>query len=125
MFELRIKTHFSAAHRLPGYEGSCADVHGHNWEVEVFVRGDRLNGIGMLIDFRQLRRQVGECLRRLDHSDLNELPEFASDPPTSEHIARYLFLALADRINDERCRIYRVTVWETHGAAASFFAEET
>ncbi len=121
MFELSVKTHFSAAHRLPGYQGSCSNAHGHNWDVEVCVRGEQLDRLGMLIDFRQLRKQVTETLQPFDHSDLNTLPEFSVTPPTSEHIARYLFEALSAQLDSPSCRVHRVTVWETHGAAASFF----
>lgn len=122
MFELSIKTHFSAAHRLPMYPGCCANAHGHNWDVEVCVRGDRLDDQGMLIDFRQLRRYVADTLEPLDHCDLNTLPEFATTPPTSENIARYVFERVSEKLITTACRAHRVTVWETHGAAASYQA---
>ena len=120
MYELSVKTHFSAAHRLPGYAGSCANAHGHNWEVDVCIRGPRLDAAGMRMDFRQLRRHVADALDHLDHTDLNTLPEFAATPPTSEHIARHLFETLTAQINQAGCRVHRVTVWETPHAAASY-----
>ena len=51
MYEVSIVTQFSAAHHLPGYPGACASPHGHNWEVEVFVRGPKLDRTGILADF--------------------------------------------------------------------------
>lgn len=122
MFEISIRTHFSAAHRLPGYAGNCANLHGHNWTVEVFVRGPRLDEAGMLIDFREVRRRVADQIRNLDHAELNTLPEFKDSAPTSENIARLLYRTLAADIDNERHAIHRVTVWETQDSAASFIA---
>ncbi len=122
MFEISIKTHFSAAHRLPGYAGNCANLHGHNWTVEVFLRGRQLDEAGMLIDFRELRRRVADQIRDLDHRELNTLPQFRNLPPTSENIARGLCQALAADIDNERHYVHRITVWETQDSAASFIA---
>ena len=49
MFEVSVRAHFSAAHHLPGYPGTCASAHGHNWEVEVFVRGEELDDDTLLL----------------------------------------------------------------------------
>ena len=62
MFELSVKGRFSAAHRLRDYEGACAAIHGHNWDVEVFIRGEALDERGMLVDFRELRSRMREAL---------------------------------------------------------------
>ncbi len=56
VYELYVKTHFSAAHSLKGYPGDCARVHGHNWIIEVFVRCTKLNEIGIGIDFRDIKQ---------------------------------------------------------------------
>ena len=122
MFEIRVTSHFSAAHQLPGYPGNCARIHGHNWNIEVYVRGKTLDGTGMLIDFRALRRVVAEQVEPLDHTDLNTVPAFRDTPPTSENIAAYLYRALAEKIDNPRHQVHRVTVWETQGAAASYIA---
>ena len=56
MYRLKIIDSFSAAHQLLGYAGNCESLHGHNWKVEVQVRGEQLNDIGILIDFKELKR---------------------------------------------------------------------
>ena len=43
MFEVKIETHFSSAHHLLNYKGACENQHGHNWKVEVYVRGEELD----------------------------------------------------------------------------------
>lgn len=123
MFEISVRARFSAAHHLAGYAGTCAVHHGHNWDVEVFIRGDDLNGIGMLVDFRDLKRHVREVLEQLDHKDLNLVEAFRSANPTSEHIARFLYLALAARLSSSRGAVHRVCVHETPETTATYWEE--
>ena len=65
VFEVYVKSHFSAAHSLEGYQGDCAHIHGHNWMVEVFVRCQELDEIGIGIDFRDIKQAVKEVLQGL------------------------------------------------------------
>ncbi|MEI6157091.1 MAG: 6-carboxytetrahydropterin synthase, partial [Atribacterota bacterium] len=73
----------------------CANLHGHNWDVEIFVRGSRLNALGMLVDFRDIKAAIREVMKEIDHTDLNQLPAFLRENPTSENLARYLFNTLS------------------------------
>ena len=124
MFEVSVRTHFSSAHRLVGYPGACANPHGHNWEVDVFVRGTKLNELGILVDFRELRQALRDAVAALDHADLNTLPEFAAQNPTSENLARHLFRALGARLNSPARRVARVRVCETPGSAADYWEDD-
>ncbi len=124
MFELSVKTHFSAAHRLVGHEGDCADLHGHNWDVEIFIRGENLNDIGILMDFREVKDAVKSALSEIDHKDLNKLPAFGSNNPTSENIARFLYERLSGAVNCDTCAIHKVTVYETPGSGMSYWEEK-
>jgi 6-pyruvoyltetrahydropterin/6-carboxytetrahydropterin synthase len=123
VFEVYVKTHFSAAHSLTGYEGDCARVHGHNWIIEVFVRCKELNEIGIGIDFRDVKEGVKQVLEGLDHFNLNELPAFKAVNPTSENIARFLHRELAKKFNSNAAKVSRVKVSETPGAGASYWEE--
>ncbi len=120
MFELTVREEFSAAHQLRGYEGACEKLHGHNWKVEVTVRGERLNEIGILLDFKELRKALREVLAELDHRNLNELPAFTRENPSSENLARFIFEKLAARLASYPVKVYRVTVCETDRACASY-----
>lgn len=121
MFELKIVTQFAAAHHLRNFHGKCEQLHGHNWRVEVFVRSDRLDETGLVRDFGEIKAAVQEILNGLDHHYLNELEPFSRENPSSENIARHLFRELSRRLNDERVRISRVSVWESDTACASYF----
>jgi len=123
IYEVKIITDFSAAHNLRNFRGKCENLHGHNWKVEVVMRGERLEGGGVLIDFREIKEATREILKELDHHYLNDLPFFCEHNPSSENIARYLFERLAQRLNDENRRLYRVSAWESADACATFISE--
>lgn len=123
MFELSVKTHFSAAHHLREYPGMCASVHGHNWDVEVFVQGRKLNKLGMLMDFKMIKDAVKTVLSRLDHADLNELKAFRKVNPTSENLARHIFMELASMLDCRQYRISKVTINETPESRASYWKD--
>jgi 6-pyruvoyltetrahydropterin/6-carboxytetrahydropterin synthase len=63
MFELKIVSHFAAAHQLTMVAKKCENLHGHNWKVEVFVKGDRLNDAGVLVDFGILKGHVKAVMK--------------------------------------------------------------
>lgn len=120
MFELVVEKSFAAAHYLRNYSGPCERLHGHNYRVLVYVVGDRLNDAGMLEDFGDIKAALNAVLDRLDHYNLNDLPEFADLSPSAENIARVIGDALAAR-PFARARIHRVQVWETPMQAATYF----
>jgi 6-pyruvoyltetrahydropterin/6-carboxytetrahydropterin synthase len=121
MFEVSIKSHFSAAHHLKGYAGACAAFHGHNWEIEVFLRGCDLDDTGILVDFRDLKVAIGTVLDDIDHADLNEVEAFKEQNPTSENIARFLYGELSSKLNCDRYNITKISVHETPGTTASYW----
>lgn len=123
MFELDIVREFSAAHHLEGYPGNCAHVHGHNWTVQIFIRAEKLDEVGIAMDFKVLKKELDEVLSTLDHNDLNTLPEFQKKNPTSENLAKYIYTFLADRLNDGNVKIHKVRICESPTSGASYFEE--
>lgn len=121
MYELTVVAAFEAAHRIVEYPGKCNRLHGHNWSVEVTVAGETLNPLGMLIDFKELKGEVGAILDRLDHVYLNELEPFTKENPTAEHIARYVYRALDQRaLFAEDIKVRSVKVWESPRSAVTY-----
>ncbi|MGA6924844.1 MAG: 6-carboxytetrahydropterin synthase QueD [Desulfosarcina sp.] len=121
MFELKILSHFAAAHRLTMVAKKCENLHGHNWKVEVCVRGERLNDAGVVIDFGILKGYVKEIMERLDHKYLNELPYFQNTSPSSENLAVYIADSLQALLKESGVTIARVTTWESDDACATYF----
>ena len=93
-------------------------MHGHNWEVEVFIRGNKLNQLGMLVDFRLLKKFLQEILAGLDHQNLNRLSWFKKQNPTAENIAKFIFNRLSPKTSRANCLLHRVRVSESPGTAA-------
>ena len=124
MYELKVKTHFAAAHQLKMVATKCENLHGHNWHIEVRVAGEKLNQAGVLIDFGILKQHINDIMDRLDHKFLNELPDFNDDvPPSSENIARLIAKELEALMAGEAddVRVSSVTAWESEDACATFF----
>lgn len=121
MFDIFIDTHFAGAHHLREYPGNCEKPHGHNWKVQVTVRANQLDELGMGIDFKVLKKIVNQVVDELDHRDLNEHPAFHSQNPSSENIAVYLFDQLTPRLTHDRYRLHSITVRETDSSGLTYF----
>ena len=123
MFDVFIKTHFSAGHHLRNYPGNCEFPHGHNWNVEVKVRAMKLDDLGMGVDFRTVKQAVKSVLDDLDHCDLNSHPDFQDKNPSSENIAQYIYTQLKAPLSSDRYRLYSVTVGETDSTGVIYSEE--
>ncbi len=121
MYELKVLTEFSAAHRLENFYGKCESLHGHNWKVEIFLLGDRLDDAGLVRDFGKVKGKTREVLAELDHTYLNDLPAFRRQNPSSENLARYLYERLGAALNGDGVRVSRVSIWESDTSCASYF----
>lgn len=120
MFELVVERAFSAAHYLRDYDGACARLHGHNYRVEVTVRGGRLQPDGMLMDFGDLKTACDAVLGRLDHRLLNELSPFDCQNATSENLARHIYEEMTAALAGTQVQVKRVRVWETPSQSAIY-----
>ncbi|UCD15424.1 MAG: 6-carboxytetrahydropterin synthase QueD [Candidatus Omnitrophota bacterium] len=124
MYEIKTISYFSAAHSLRDYKGKCECLHGHNWKVEVLVSSPHLNPAGMVMDFGELRKVVGDILEELDHKYLNDLDYFKEKNPSSEEIARHIFEKLKGKISERNCRLTEVRVWETQNSCAIYAGDK-
>jgi 6-pyruvoyltetrahydropterin/6-carboxytetrahydropterin synthase len=121
MYELKVVTHFAAAHQLKMVAKKCENLHGHNWKIEICVAGENLNKAGVLIDFGELKQHVSIIMAKLDHKFLNELDAFKDDcPPSSENIAHYIANTLQSMIDSLNIKVTRVTAWESENACATY-----
>ena len=120
-YEVMIERHFSSAHQLRGYKGKCENLHGHNYKIEVFVRGEEVNNIGLLVDFGDVKTATDEVVKYLDHRNINELPPFDIELNTSaENIARFILEYIGSRINEKGIEVYKVRCFETPTSVATY-----
>lgn len=120
-FEVMIERNFSSAHQLRGYKGKCENLHGHNYNIEIYARGSELDNIGLLVDFGVLKEAADEVVLYLDHRNINELPPFDVElNPSAENLARYILERVAARVGDERVKVYKVRCFETPTSVATY-----
>jgi 6-pyruvoyltetrahydropterin/6-carboxytetrahydropterin synthase len=121
MFEVSIEHTFAAGHALRHYRGKCENVHGHNYRVQVIVRGEKLDHAGLLADFAELKRLLREISGRLDHVFLNDIEPFTTLDPSAENIALYICEKMQQGIAQENpVEVAEVKVWETDIQSATY-----
>ena len=135
MVYLTRKAEFSASHyynnpQLTPEEnhrifGKCNNPngHGHNYTLEVTVKGEINPQSGFVVDLKQLKEVMQkEVLDAMDHRFLNkEVPEFTSRIPTTENIAIAIWQRLQPRLN--AATLHRVRVYETPDLFVDFYGE--
>ena len=127
MFEVTVEQTFAAGHSLREYKGKCENVHGHNYRVQVTVEGEKLNRIGLLVDFVDLKRAVRQVIEKLDHQFINDVEPFTTVNPSAENLAKYFYDEVsralnieASHFNDAPVRIAQIKIWETDTSIAVF-----
>ena len=134
---LTIRTHFAAAHRLARPElsqeeneqiyGKCARPHGHghNYLVDITVRGAIDPRTGMVCDLSALQRLVDDLVvEPFDHTFLNkDVPFFAECVPTAENIALHISDRLSSPIKAIGAQLHKVRLQESPNNAAEVYAE--
>jgi 6-pyruvoyltetrahydropterin/6-carboxytetrahydropterin synthase len=120
-FEVMIERNFSSAHQLRGYKGKCENLHGHNYKIEIYARGEELDNIGLLVDFGELKEAADQVVQYLDHRNINELEPFDEElNPSAENLARYILERVSAQIGDERVQVYKVRCFETPTSVATY-----
>jgi 6-pyruvoyltetrahydropterin/6-carboxytetrahydropterin synthase len=132
---LTLSTHFSAAHRLAhpdlSFEenceiyGKCArpNGHGHNYHLEVTIRGEIDPRTGMIADPRAFQQVIDHyVVDPFDHTFLNkDIPHFAKVVPTAENIAVYIRDLLANPIAEIGANLYKVKLIESPNNSCEVF----
>jgi 6-pyruvoyltetrahydropterin/6-carboxytetrahydropterin synthase len=120
IYELRVISEFSSAHKLRDYQGKCENLHGHNWKVEVFVEANTIDKTGLVIDFKILKEKINSIISQLDHCYINKIKYFQKHNPTSENIAEYIFKKMTLALKGYSLKLKKITVWENEKQSASY-----
>jgi 6-pyruvoyltetrahydropterin/6-carboxytetrahydropterin synthase len=136
---LTISTHFSAAHRLAhpdlseekNFEvyGKCARPHGHghNYHLEVTVKGEIDSRTGMIVDLGALKQAIADyVVEPFDHTFLNkDIPYFAEVVPTAENIALHISNLLRSPIQKLGAELYKVKLIESPNNSCEIYCTES
>jgi 6-pyruvoyltetrahydropterin/6-carboxytetrahydropterin synthase len=124
VYLLTVKAEFSASHCLRGYQGPCEALHGHNFAVEVTVRGERLTpDTQLLMDFKELKARLAKVLSVLDHAHLNDVAPFDRQNPSSENLAAHIYTRMREELGGGGARVWQVAVSEKDTSKAVYFEE--
>jgi len=123
MFEITIRQTFAASHALRNYPGDCGRLHGHNWEVHVTLQAKTLNNLGMVMDFREAKQCLNQIISELDHTHLNDHPQFCEgkDNPSTEYVARFIYQSLKSCLVSQDHQLIKVIVFESQNNSASYW----
>jgi 6-pyruvoyltetrahydropterin/6-carboxytetrahydropterin synthase len=118
---LRWKCKIDAAHRLPGYQGKCARLHGHTWTIEYVweITGPLDPETGISVDFARLKKLFFP--HQLDHTILNDVFQTKTRiwSPSAENLATYVYKWALSRSRGLPLKLVEVTVWETEHAGVT------
>ncbi len=135
MIYLTRKVEFSASHYYhnPAFSaednarlfGKCNNPqgHGHNYMLEVTVKGHVDDRTGMVMDLKELKDVMNrEVMDVLDHRFLNhEVPAFMTAIPTTENIAVEIWRMLENKL--AAARLHRIRLYETHDLFVDYYGE--
>lgn len=137
MYILKTEAAFDSAHFLAGYNGKCANLHGHHWVISVEAGQESLQKTGekrgMIIDFSDLKKAVRALADAYDHALIYEAGSLKAATltalrdegfrmievpfrPTAEHFAKAFYEALSA----DGMPVLRVTVYETPDNCARY-----
>ncbi|CAC5345235.1 MULTISPECIES: 6-carboxytetrahydropterin synthase [Planktothrix] len=136
---LTISTHFSAAHRLAhpdlSFEdnceiyGKCArpNGHGHNYHLEVTVKGEVDPQTGMIVDLEGLQRVINDyVVEPFDHTFLNkDIPYFSKVVPTAENIAVHIQNLLQKPIHNLGAQLHKIKLIESPNNSCEVYCTNT
>lgn len=114
---------FESAHFIPAFAPGhkCRRMHGHSFKAEVKVAGEIDPTLGILIDFADIKAVVKPYIEKLDHDCLNDIGERDNiellKNPTSENIAKWLFLELKGKLPG----LHSIRIHETCTSACEYF----
>ena len=80
------------------------------------IASGELDKIGMLIDFKRVKKVLAKVLEKMDHKFLNSLSFFKKTNPTSENIAKYIY----QQLHRSGLKVGTVTVWESENCRATY-----
>ena len=122
MFRLSTQKKISAAHVLRDYEGPCARLHGHNWNVKIEVLSNELNNVGITVDFIDLDNILWDVIGPFDHNNFNDLPPFDKINPTAENVAKYFYDQVKSKL-PTHVKIDKISIWETDQYLVEYFED--
>jgi 6-pyruvoyltetrahydropterin/6-carboxytetrahydropterin synthase len=119
MFTISVERHFRASHQLTLPDGSKEPVHQHDWVVTADVSSERLNNMGVVMDFQVLQAMIDKTVAGFDNKALESIRYFQKNNPSAENVAKYIYEKLRIEL-PEGVKLQIIRVVEEPGCSAKF-----
>jgi 6-pyruvoyltetrahydropterin/6-carboxytetrahydropterin synthase len=119
MFSISVETHFRASHQLVLEDGSKEPAHDHDWSVTATLSSNKLNNMGVVMNFQELKAMVNELVAEFDNSALETMEYFQRNNPSAENVAKYIYEKLHSKL-PKGVKLRNIRIIEEPGCSAQF-----
>ena len=119
MFTVSVETIFRASHELSLPDGSKEPPHSHDWKVIAELSSEKLNEMGLVMDFNRVKAMVDSIVARFNNSTLEKHDYFQQNASSAEYVAKYIYERLESMLSQE-VELEAVQVVEKAGCSAKF-----
>lgn len=119
MFSVSVETRFRASHQLTMSNGSKEPLHYHNWVVTAEVSSEKLDDLGLVMDFCRLKKSLDKIVSKFDNIQLDSINYFKQYNSSAENVAKYISDKLEPKL-PEGMKLSGIIVAEEPGCSAKF-----
>jgi len=119
MFTISAERHFRASHQLILPDGSIEPVHYHDWVITASLSSERLNNMGVVMNFQELQAMIDKTVAGFDNKALESIGYFQQNNPSAENVAKYIYEKLRIEL-PEGVKLRDIRVVEEPGCSAKF-----
>jgi 6-pyruvoyltetrahydropterin/6-carboxytetrahydropterin synthase len=119
MFTISVERHFRASHQLTLPDGSKEAVHSHDWVVTASLSSEKLNNMGIVMDFHTLQAMIDKTVAGFDNTALESISYFQQNNPSAENVAKYIYDKLRTEL-PEGVKLRNIRVVEEPGCSAKY-----
>ena len=120
MFSISVERHFQASHQLTLPDGSKEPLHQHDWIVTAVISSEKLNNMGVVMDFRTLKAMIDKTVAEFNNKTLESIDYFQQNNPSAENVAKYIYDKLLIEL-PIGIKLQNVRVEEEPGCSATFW----
>jgi 6-pyruvoyltetrahydropterin/6-carboxytetrahydropterin synthase len=119
MFTINVERHFWASHQLILPDGSKEPVHKHDWVATVSLSSEKLNNMGVVMNFQTLQAMIDKTVAGFNNKALESIAYFQQNNPSVENVAKYIYEKLLIEL-PESVKLLYIQVVEEPGCSAKF-----